>query len=235
MSILTHLNHQIQKFKKLPQKWLYIGGLAIIATLITWMGTQPTAKTITQTRPADGDNAVPLDSTITLTFNRPLTESEQQSLIINLEPELSGFTTFNQSGDQAIFVHTKLFDPNTQYTINTIATNLREHQFTFSTRPSIDINQLRPSPASAGPPNPTDPKQKLIQSLPYRTNEFTIQYTTLGDHIYITIHQQPIDTTKQQALAWLRRQGFSDPETQLRVRYNIPNYLNPEYLKHITQ
>jgi hypothetical protein len=232
---LIALNRQIQKFKNLPQKWLIIAGLALIALITTLLATQPLANSIASTDPADGATEIPLDFPVTVTFKKPVSTSQQSSLVLNIHPAVLGNLSFSPDSIQTIWKPKHLYNNNTLYTITISGQNLKTHTFTFRTRPAPLTAQLFPNLLnSPNPTDPADPKQQLLAKLPFRTDIFTIQYTILGDNIYVTIHQEPIESQKEKALNWLKTFGFDNPETQLRVRYNIPNYLNPDYLKSLT-
>ena len=233
MKLLKPLNQFIQKFTTLPQKWLVIGGLAIIALFITLLATQPLANSIESINPSNQDTGIPIDSQITINFKQPIKPQDQTSVILTLQPQIAGQLIFNSGNTQAIFTPSEFFTGDTIYTVIITGKNLKEHQITFRTRPVADKNKLFPLPQAPGPLDTENPKQKLLQSLPYRTDEFLIQYTTVGDNIYITIYKEPIESHKQQALAWLRRFGFPDTETQLNVRYNIPKYLDTTWLEEL--
>lgn len=214
-----------------PQKWLFIAILAFVALIITLLATRPFSLKVTQTDPRDQQTEVPLNYLLTVTFNRPVNSRIQPSLLITFEPPVTGQISFSADQTQAVFQPNDFYQPDTQYTVTVTGQTIKDFTFTFHTRTQIELPHfplLNPSSPPAGPQSLQEKKQQLLSHLPYYGKNFYIQYTLLGDFIYVNIFTDPVEQAKQQAIAWLKTQGFDDPENQLNIRYTFPKSFNPK-------
>jgi len=89
---------------------------------------------------------------------------------------------------------------------------------------------LSPFPPSypSFPSLPKETKENIIDSLPYETDGYSIQYLTKTDKFFILIKQNPYQQYKDQALAWFKNFGLENPEEELSLFFTSSRWVAPE-------
>jgi hypothetical protein len=192
--------------------------LALLAATAAWLYFRPFSPRVIQVIPQHQSQNLSLDTQILATFDRPLTPRQQQTARITTQPYVAGQTSYQPPTNQLTFHPHTDFQPHTIYTITISASGLRQYTSIFTTRSGPTSLQQILQQA----PQLTQQEQLLVNNLPYYGDNFMIQYIRLDHSFYISIWDEPIDSTRQAALQHIKSFGFTEPENQLNIRYNIP-------------
>ena len=229
---MSSIKNFVSKIKSIlsnqNKNWLIFTGIAVIAVIIVLLATQPMALRVVAVDPPNQTPDMPLDSHISATFNRPIKTIDQSTIQFILEPQVAGQVSFLPDGTQAVFTPQANYQDHRDYLIKIIGRDLKEYTFTFHTRAIPDSARFPIDLPPPGPANLQDPKQRLLNKLPYYDDNFLIEYTMTRNIIYISIWNQPIDQYQQAALDWIETFGYQDPQTELNIQFNIPRNLIPE-------
>lgn len=202
---LTQLKHQLTKLNSL--KFIYII-LALIGILLIYIYLRPKSYEITHTYPADLTPNVNLDSPITFYFNQPLPSN--QSIKVELNPPTLGQISYDLDRTQAVFEPQNSYSPETTYQVTASGPQVKEYTLSFTTKsrtgfPILEVPNIDNSPQ-------VNNRNNLLATIPYRTEQFTIEYLPPSNSLIITIKAEPIDQSRQAALDYIALFGINNPE-----------------------
>lgn len=213
--------------------WPILAVLAVIALIIAYLALQPFTPGVRSTIPASGQAEVDLEQPISVFFTRDLNTRQQNQLLITAEPRLDGQITFTEPANQVYYTATNPLQPDTKYTISVTGNSIRPHTFTFTTRSATSLDNIKatqqlPKTENRQPTTNTEaPKTNLINSLPYRTDNFHLQYAVVSDTFYISVWQEPVDQHQQAAIDHIKTFGIENPRQDLNIQYLIPKDIDP--------
>ena len=219
--------NKLLTFNNTSPKFIVFIILIVFAGIITWLAINPLSIKITSTDPENNENTIGLRHPISFTLSSSISEEKLSEIIIITNPISEGVIT-KTNNNLITYTPNQSWQAKSTYQVSISGGNIEPYSFQFNTTDFTSfgsiLSQLKlPNRSDKKPIRETsDPFTNLINNLPYYGDKFMIQYARWSNSIYITITDIDIETTKQKAFEWLKTQGFSNPEQDLNIRYNIP-------------